>query len=437
MSAGSSGLRKIALSSLAGTTIEYYDFMLYATMTALVFDKLFFPGSDPGTAAVAAFGTLAAGYAARPVGAILFGHFGDRLGRKRTLIATMSLMGVASFLIGCLPTYETIGRSAPILLVLLRVVQGIAVGGEWGGAILMLAEHAQPSSRGRWNGYAQMGTAVGSLLSTIVVTALAGLPHTALMSWGWRVPFLLSAALLAIGLYVRVSVSESPVFEQARESTPAKKTLPFAAVLRRPGRLGVACLLGVGPFALTALLSTYMLAYARDIGYPISMNLTAKLAGAVALMASTLVFSALSDRLGRRTVMLGGAVTMVLYAYPMFVLVDSLSGPRLIAAVVIGQIIEGSLYGPLGAMLAEMFDTEFRYTGVSLGYQVAALIGGGFTPLLASSLLMSGPRSTPLVLIVVGCGLVTLIALLLARETKGRNLAVSGREAEPALVGGV
>ncbi len=417
-------LRRIALSSLAGTTVEYYDFMLYATMTALVFDRIFFPGSDRSTAAVAAFGTLAAGYVARPVGGILFGHLGDRLGRKRTLITTMTLMGAASFLIGCLPTYEMIGRAAPVLLVLLRVGQGIAVGGEWGGAILMVAEHAEPTERGRWNGVAQMGTAVGSLLSTIVVTSLTGLSDAALMSWGWRVPFLLSAALLAIGLYVRFGISESPVFLQASVGRTGNP-LPLKAVLRRPVRLALACAAGIGPFALNALISTYMLSYVRNIGYPISANLTSKLAGVIALLVAIPIFSALSDRLGRRTVMLGGAVATVLYAYPMFALVDSLSTPHLIAAVVIGQIIEGSMYGPLGAMLSEMFDTESRYTGVSVGYQVAALIGAGFTPLLASSLLIGGPRSGPLVLIVVGSGLLTVVALLLIGETKDRNLAES------------
>ena len=404
--------------------MEYYDFLLYATMTALVFDRLFIPGSDPSTAAMAAFGTLAAGYVARPVGGILFGHLGDRLGRKRTLITTMTLMGVASFLIGCLPTYEMIGRWAPILLVILRVGQGIAVGGEWGGATLMVAEHAPQATRGRWNGIAQMGSAIGGLLSTLVVTVLAGLPDKELMSWGWRVPFLLSAALLVIALYVRTGVTESPVFREAIASAhDSRKTLPLAAVLRRPRPLILSCAVGIGPFGLTALLSTYMLSYARNIGYPMSANLNSKLWGGVAVLVAIPLFSALSDRLGRRTVMLGGAVAIVVYAYPMYALVDSLSTPRLIIAVVIGQFIEAAMYAPLGALLAEMFDTESRYTGVSLGYQLAALIGAGFTPLVASSLLAGGPRSTPLVLMAMGFGLVTIVALLRIGETKDRDLA--------------
>ncbi len=417
-------LRRIALSSLAGTTVEYYDFLLYATMTALVFDRLFFPDSDPSTAAMAAFGTLAVGYVARPLGGILFGHLGDRLGRKRTLVSTMTLMGVSSFLIGCLPTYETIGRAAPLLLVLLRVGQGIAVGGEWGGATLMVAEHAGPATRGRWNGITQMGPAIGGLLSTAVVTTLTLLPDDALMAWGWRVPFLLSAVLLVIGLYVRAAVAESPVFLQSLEAERVKRNaIPLTAVLRHPGPLLLTCAAGVGSFGLTALISTYMLSYARNIGYATSDNLASKLWGSVAALVAIPLFSALSDRLGRRRVMLAGCVGIVLYAYPMYALVDSLSPPRLIAAIVIGQIIQGAMYGPLGLLMSERFDTEVRYTGVSLGYQLAALIGAGFTPLLASALLAGGPRSEPLVLIAVGCGLVSIVALLRIGETAGRDLA--------------
>lgn len=416
------------MSSLAGTTVEYYDFLLYATMTALVFDRLFFPGTDPSAAAVAAFGALAAGYAARPLGGILFGHFGDRLGRKRTLVTTMALMGTASFLIGCLPTYEMIGRAAPVLLVVLRVGQGLAVGGEWGGATLMVAEHADASARGRWNGIAQMGSAFGGLLSTVVVLALAGLSDAALMSWGWRVPFLFSAVLLVIGLYVRSGVSESPVFIEALEAARGRaKAMPLAAVLRRPRPLILTCAVGIGPFALTALLSTYMISYTRNIGYPMSAILTSKLWGGVAILVAIPVFSALSDRIGRRRVMLGGAVAILVYAYPMYAFVDSLSTPRLILAVVIGQIIEGAMYGPLGAMLTEMFDTEVRYTGVSLGYQLAALIGAGFTPMLASSLLAGQPRSAPLVLIAMAAGVVTIVALLRIGETAGRDLGAPVR----------
>lgn len=223
-------LRRVALSSLLGTAIEYYDFLVYGTMSALVFGLVFFPDSDPAVATIAAFGTLAAGYVARPVGGILFGHFGDRVGRKTMLVVTMVLMGVASFLIGLLPTYAAIGVSAPILLVALRVIQGIAIGGEWGGATLMVTEHADADRRGFWNGVMQMGSPIGSLLSVAVVTAITLLPDESFLTWGWRIPFLVSLLLLAVGIYVRLSVTESPVFESARKNSAV--TIPRAPFLR-------------------------------------------------------------------------------------------------------------------------------------------------------------------------------------------------------------
>lgn len=266
VSADSASIRRVALSSLLGTTIEYYDFLVYGTMSALVFGTIFFPDSDPAVATIAAFGTLAAGYVARPVGGILFGHFGDRVGRKSMLVLTMVLMGCASFLIGLLPTFASVGVLAPVLLVALRVIQGVAIGGEWGGATLMVAEHADPDRRGMWNGVMQMGSPIGSLLSVAVVTLITLMPDKDFQAWGWRVPFLLSVVLLALGIYVRLSVTESPVFEQAHES-PSAARAPLVEVLRRPRNLLLACAVGIGPFALTALISTYMISYATQIGY--------------------------------------------------------------------------------------------------------------------------------------------------------------------------
>ncbi len=245
-------LRRIALSSLLGTAIEYYDFLVYGTMSALVFGKLFFPESDPTVATIAAFGTLAAGYVARPVGGIVFGHFGDRVGRKSMLIVTMAVMGIASFLIGVLPTFDAVGVAAPILLVLLRVIQGVAIGGEWGGATLMVSEHADPQRRGFWNGLMQMGSPVGSLLSIVVVTAITLLPDEDFMAWGWRIPFLVSVVLLAVGLYVRVSVTDSLIFTESKHGAAEAKRIPLVEVLRTPRSLVLACGAGIGPFALTA-----------------------------------------------------------------------------------------------------------------------------------------------------------------------------------------
>jgi len=416
----------VVISSLIGTAVEYYDFVLYATMTALVFDRLFFSALDPGLATVAAFAAFAAGYVSRPIGGILFGHFGDRLGRKRMLVLTMAIMGLGSFLIGLLPTYETVGLAAPAMLVVLRVAQGIAIGGEWGGATLMVAEHAEADSRGRSIGLMQMGSPIGALLSTAVVTAVTLLGDDALLSWGWRIPFLFSALLLVFGLYVRVSVPESPVFEQAVSadaSGSGRQRLPLSAVLHRPRTLILATAVGIGPFGLTALINTYMISYAKGIGYPLTDVITASLLSSVTSLLTIPLFSALSDRVGRRAVIMGGALAIVVYAVPFYALVDSVSFPRLAVAWILAQAVQSAMYAPLGVLLSEMFDTDVRYTGVSMGYQLAAVLGAGFTPLIASSLLAGDMRSAPLVVIAIGCGVVTMLAIWLMKETRGRNLA--------------
>ena len=421
VSADPAQLRRVAASSLLGTAIEYYDFLLYSTMTALVFNKVFFPDSDPALGTIAAFGTLAAGYVARPIGGIVFGHFGDRIGRKKMLVLTMAMMGLASFLIGVLPTYQAVGVIAPLLLVLLRVVQGIAIGGEWGGATLMVTEHAEPGRRGFWNGVMQMGSPIGSLLSTAVVAVVAMLPEEDLLSWGWRIPFLASIVLLAAGLYIRIGVTESPVFREA-EDTVEKPQIPLLSVLRRPGNLLLACGVGIGPFALTALISTYMISYATSIGYDRSSAVTGLLFVSSTALIAIPLFSALSDRVGRRPVVLTGAVAIVVLAWPMYAMVDTGSVPMLILAMMLGQLIQAAMFAPLGALLSEMFGTAVRYTGASMGYQLAALIGGGFTPLIASTLLAGGPTSVPLIILAMSCGLVTIVAIYRIKETSGQDL---------------
>ncbi len=417
-------LRRVALSSLLGTAIEYYDFLVYGTMSALVFGLVFFPDSSPAAATIAAFGTLAAGYLARPVGGILFGHFGDRLGRKSMLVLTMVLMGSASFLIGLLPSFAAIGVAAPILLVLLRVIQGVAIGGEWGGATLMVTEHAEADRRGFWNGVMQMGSPIGSLLSVAVVTLVTLLPDEALLSWGWRIPFLISLVLLGIGMYVRLSITESPVFEAAARSAQATRSrLPFVQVLRRPRTLILACAVGIGPFALTALISTYMISYATAIGYHRTDVMTALIFTSLIGLVTIPLFSALSDRVGRRAVMLTGAVGIMVYAWPFYALVDLRSQTYLVVAMMIAQAIQSMMYAPLGALFSEMFGTAVRYTGASMGYQLAALLGAGFTPLIASSLHAHGVSRTPLVALAAGCGLVTVLAVWRISETRGTDLS--------------
>ncbi|MDH6608131.1 MHS family shikimate/dehydroshikimate transporter-like MFS transporter [Streptomyces sp. SAI-208] len=415
-------LRRVALSGLLGTAVEFYDFLVYGTVAALVFGELFFPGADPAVGTIAAFGTFAAGYVARPIGGIVFGHFGDRLGRKNMLLLTMGLMGGASFLIGLLPTYDTIGVWAPVLLITLRVLQGIAIGGEWGGATLMVVEHAGEKRRGLWSSFTQMGAPLGSLISAAVVAMVSTLPKDQFAAWGWRVPFLLSVLLLGVGLFVRLKVVESPLFAEVRKDR-AQSRLPILDVLKRPRPVLLACCVGIGAFTAQSLLTSYLIAYATGIGYPRPQVLTALTVSAAVALVVLPCASALSDRIGRRPVVLTGAILSAATAFPVLALVDSRSSGALILAVVIGHGISQSLmYGPLGALFSEMFGTRVRYTGASLGYQGATLVGAGFSPMIAGSLVASSGNGTPVALLLCGGSLITALTVWFVRETSRTSL---------------
>ncbi|MFF5985280.1 MFS transporter [Streptomyces olindensis] len=429
-------LRRVAVSGLLGTAVEFYDFLVYGTVAALVFGDLFFPQADPAVGTIAAFGTFAAGYLARPLGGIVFGHFGDRLGRKSMMLLTMVLMGCGSFLIGLLPTYDAIGVWAPVLLVALRVVQGIAIGGEWGGAMLMVvehAEHAQGSRRGLWSSFTQLGAPLGSVLSAGVVTLVATLPDDDFRSWGWRVPFLLSIVLLAVGLFVRLKVAESPLFAQA-EREPVDKP-PIVEVLRRPKPVLLAACVGIGAFTAQSLLTSFMISYAVDQGYTRPQVLTAVTVASCVALAVLPAASALSDRVGRRPVVLAGAVASAALAFPVLALVDSGSPGLLILALALGHgVAQSTMYGPLGALLTEMFGTRVRYTGASLGYQGATLIGAGFSPLIAGSLLASfGGGSAPVSLLLCAGAAITAVTVWRLRET--HTDALDSPTATPTLEG--
>ncbi|MFF8605754.1 MFS transporter [Streptomyces sp. NPDC015346] len=442
-------LRRVALSGLLGTAVEFYDFLVYGTVAALVFGELFFPTADPAVGTIAAFGTFAAGYVARPLGGIVFGHFGDRIGRKSMMLLTMVLMGAGSFLIGLLPTYDAIGVWAPVLLVALRVVQGIAIGGEWGGATLMVVEHAERTQgagrrRGLWSSFTQLGAPLGSVLSAGVVTLVATLPDDEFRTWGWRVPFLLSVALLAVGLFVRLKVAESPLFAEAEaeadaeaeagaeadaeagaEKAPRRASRPpVAEVLRRPKPLLLACGVGIGAFTAQALLTSFMISYAVEQGYTRPQVLTAVTAASFVALAVLPAASALSDRVGRRPVVLAGALASAALAFPVLALVGSGSPGLLILALVLGHgVAQSTMYGPLGALLSEMFGTRVRYTGASLGYQAATLVGAGFSPMIASSLLATyDGSSTPISLLLCGGALITALTVWRMRETHGDSL---------------
>ncbi|RRR82413.1 MFS transporter, partial [Streptomyces sp. RP5T] len=415
-------LRRVALSGLLGTAVEFYDFLVYGTVAALVFGELFFPGADPAVGTIAAFGTFAAGYVARPIGGIVFGHFGDRLGRKKMLLLTMGLMGGASFLIGLLPTYDTIGVWAPVLLITLRVLQGIAIGGEWGGATLMVVEHAGERRRGLWSSFTQMGAPLGSLISASVVAMVSTLPKDQFAAWGWRVPFLLSVLLLGVGLFVRLQVVESPLFAEVKKDR-AESRLPILDVLKRPRPVLLACCVGIGAFTAQSLLTSYLIAYATGIGHPRPQVLTALTVSAAVALVVLPCASALSDRIGRRPVVLTGALLSAATAFPVLALVDSGSSGALILAVVIGHGISQSLmYAPLGALFSEMFGTRVRYTGASLGYQGATLVGAGFSPLIAGSLVASSGNGTPVALLLCGGSLITALTVWFVRETNRTSL---------------
>ncbi|MER5475865.1 MFS transporter [Streptomyces sp. NPDC002734] len=427
----STQLRRAVTSSFLGSVIEYYDFLLYATASAVVFADVFFSDLDPLAGTVASFGTLATGYIARPLGGVLFGHFGDRLGRKNMLVLSMVLMGVASFLIGVLPTHASAGSLAPIALVVLRVVQGVAVGGEWGGAVLMSAEHAK-ERRGLWASFTNAGAPCGMAVSTVAMSATAAaVGEEAFLAWGWRIPFLLSLVLLAIGLFVRLRVAETPVFTSAA-AQEAPRRAPLADVLRNHPRV---LLLGVGvglsAFVVQGTLTTFIISYAVRAGYGRETVLHALTVSSTLAVAGILGWSAASDRFGRRPVVAAGAVAVGAYSFVLFPLVDSGSTTALVVAVVVGQsLLHPMMYGPLAALYAELFTTRSRYTGASLGYQLAGL-GAGFAPLIFAEAQALGGGTNAISLVIAAFCALTVVCVLALGETSRNELAApAGRRPE-------
>ena len=421
------------VSSYLGTTVEFYDFLLYGTAAALVFPALFFPGADPLVGTLASFGTLAVGYLARPIGGIVFGHFGDRLGRKNMLVITLLIMGAVSFLIGLLPTYQQIGVLAPILLVTLRLIQGIAVGGEWAGAALMSMEHAKPTSRGFAASIVASGGPSGAVLATLVLVPFSMLPEEQFLTWGWRVPFLLSAVLVVIGLFLRMRVTETPEFAAAleeRKASTTKQRAPLFTVFRH-NPLGVlsGAIGGLAPLFMQSILATFVLTYAVTVaGYDRAEALwLVTIANALHIFTIPL-FAVLSDRVGRKPVMITGAVVGILAIWPLFLLIGVGTWWSLLLAFVIGNpIIQAIMYGPLGAWIGEKFAADVRYTGVAVTYQLATTFGAGLAPLIATSLLAAGGGTDPTLVAVffVGLCVVSGIAYLVSKETHRSDLPLT------------
>ena len=419
-------IRRVALSSFLGNTIEFYDFLLYSSVAALIFGPLFFSNLSPALGTLASFATLATGYVARPLGGIVFGHLGDRIGRKSTLIATMLLMGLSSGLIGLLPTHAQIGALAPVLLVILRLAQGFAVGGEWGGATLMAAEHAPAAKRGRYTGIAQMGLPMGGLLSTLVFVAVARLPEEQLFSWGWRLPFLVSFVLLGLGIYLRLRISESPLFAQLAENRTGRRT-PIAESFRRhwPNILrGIAlCFPAV---MVTSLFGSFAVSYAASNGWDRATVLAALSTAWAVSVICTGIYAALSDRFGRRPVYLAGAVGLALTIYPTFWVINNhVTWALFLVLPLVLSITTCGMSSTFGALLSEMFGTETRYTSISVAYQAGSVLAG-FTPVVAGALLALAGGGTNSTLVAVAAIVVTVLAASIAvtlPESKGSSLA--------------
>jgi metabolite-proton symporter len=408
----------VAAASLVGTTIEWYDFFLYGTAAALVFNRLFFPTFDPLTGTLAAFGTYAVGFVARPVGGIVVGHYGDKVGRKSMLVFTLVLMGVATFLIGLLPTYEQIGPWAAVALVLLRIAQGFGVGGEWGGAVLMAVEHAPAGSRGFYGSWPQMGVPAGLLLSTGVFAIFARLPEEQFLAWGWRVPFLASIALVSVGLLIRVRLLESPAFERVKAGRAAAQQPILEVLTRYPKQVLLAMGARFAENGAFYIYSVFVLVYAtRQVGMDQGVVLNAMLAAAACELVAIPLFGRLSDRVGRRPVYLFGAVVTALFAFPLFWLLDTGNTALVWLALIIAFVFShAAMYAPQAAFLSELFGTRVRYSGASLGAQLASVVAGGLSPFIATALLARYGRNA-LALYVIGMALVTIVAVYIASES--------------------
>ncbi|WP_202619248.1 MFS transporter [Ornithinimicrobium cavernae] len=431
MTSDTAGARKVAAAAMIGTTLEWYDFILYGTASALVFNELFFPGLTAAMGTIASFAVFAIGFLARPLGAVFFGHYGDRIGRKPMLIVTVGIMGAATVLIGLLPTANQIGVWAPILLLFLRLCQSFATGGEWGGAALMAVEHAPSHQRGLYGSLVQVGVPLGLVLANGVYLGVLGLmPGEQFLAWGWRVPFLLAAVMLAVGIYIRVRTEESPTFvkfrnEQAGQE-PAKA--PFLAAMAEKSQrrmLILAIGMKLSQNAIFFLFTVFAFTYLSDtVGMDDEIGLESVILASLLGIVSIPAWAYLSDVVGRRAPMLFGAVASCIFPFIFFTMMDTGNVPLIIVGMVIGlNIVHDSIYGPQASYYAELFNTGVRYTGASVAYHLAAVLSGGFAPLIASVLLAWADGGTWLVsLYFLALGLISTVCIYLAPETRTRSL---------------
>jgi MFS family permease len=434
---GSPQLLRAVIASTIGTTIEWYDFFLYNTAAALVFAKLFFPKESVLAGTLSAFGIQFVGFAARPIGAFIFGHFGDRIGRKATLIITLTTMGVASALIGLLPTYAAIGVASAVLLTILRLLQGIAVGGEWGGSVLMSMEWGQGKRRGWLASWPQWGVPAGLVLGNGVLLILnSALSESAFLSWGWRVPFLLSLVLVAIGLWIRLGILETPLFAQILETGRMERMPSLKVLARQPREIILSALIRTSEQAPFYLFTSFVLTYVvAQLKLTRGFALDGVLLAAVLSLFSIPFFGWLSDVIGRKTMYMIGVVLTGLFAFPYFWMLNSKLGAIVLLAIVVSLIPHDMQYGPQAALIAENFTGRMRYSGASIGYQAASIIAGGPAPLIAVALLAAYKSYVPIAIYIILCAVVSLIATILIPDRSRVDLSREFDEerAEPAV----
>ena len=419
-----SKMNSIVFASCFGTIIEWYDFLIYATAATLVFNKAFFPTFDPLAGTLAALGSYAVGFLARPLGGALFGHFGDRLGRKSMLVLTLFIMGVSTFCIGLLPTYASIGVFAPILLIMLRIVQGIGLGGEWGGASLMVLEHAPADRRGFYTSFVQIGFPIGLVLATLAFGLAAKLPEADFLSYGWRIPFLISVVLLGVGTFVRSRVPETPVFESLKKRDGLSDNPVGEVVGKNTKTFLIAVGLKLSEVSWVYMLTVFVVGYATTkLNLSKAMMLDAVLYAALLELVSLPLFGWLSDRIGRRPFYILGALFTIAFAFPLFWMVDSKSTVLIFTAVMIAMSFgHGMMFGLESCYFPELFGPRVRYSGASFGFQASAAIGGGFAPIIATAMVgyFGGTGGVSIMMIVLA--LITLAAALAAHETRGGSL---------------